>query len=163
MWDPFAIMLRDRGRLLLGLAVLTLLFGASPRVASAHALYEKSQPASGAQLETPGQIQVLFTEPIEPDLSVIEVLDTSRKRVDLQDTRLALGETRALVVSVPELPDGTYMIAWSVLSKVDGHVTRGVFPLVVGAGGLDISTLEEPASLPNPLDVLWRWVAYLST
>ena len=163
MTDLVATLFRGHGsgRVVVVLAILTLLLGASPRIASAHALYEKSQPASGAQLETPGQIQVLFTEPIEPDLSTIEVLDTSRKRVDLQDTRMALGETRALVVSVPGLPDGTYMIAWSVLSKVDGHVTRGVFPLVVGAGGLDISTLEEPASLPNPLDVLWRWVAYL--
>ena len=46
------------------------------------------------------------------------------------------------------------MVAWSALSAVDGHVTRGVFPLVVGAGGLEISLEEEPVTLPNPLDVL---------
>ena len=63
-----------------------LLLGGSARPALAHALYEKSQPASGAQLETPGQIQVWFTEPVEPELSELQVLDTARKRVDLQDT-----------------------------------------------------------------------------
>src|SRR5687768_2065664 len=121
---------------LAGALLAVLLVGGSARPALAHALYEKSQPATGSQLETPGQIQVWFTEPVEPELSELQVLDTTRKRVDLQDTRLALGENRALTVSVPQLPDGTYMVAWSVLSAVDGHVTRGVFPLVVGPGGL---------------------------
>jgi copper transport protein len=64
------------------------------------------------------------------------------------------------VVSVPELPDGTYMVAWRALSSVDGHVTRGVFPLVVGPGGLQISLEEEPLDLPSPLDILARWVMY---
>jgi copper transport protein len=148
---------------LTGLLLTALLFGGTVRPASAHALYEKSQPASGGQLQSPGQIMVWFTEPVEPGLSELHVLDTARKRVDLQDTALALGETRALTVSVPELPDGTYTVAWSVLSAVDGHVTRGVFPLVVGAGGLDISVQDEPAPLPNPLDVLARWIAYVGT
>lgn len=40
MSDRFAITLRGRDRVLLGLAVLTLLFGATLRGASAHALYE---------------------------------------------------------------------------------------------------------------------------
>src|SRR5688572_18108164 len=140
-----------------------LLLGGSARPVGAHALYEKSQPSSGAQLETPGQIQVWFTEPVEPELSELQVLDTARKCVDLQDTHLAPGENRALVVSVPQLPDGTYMVAWSVLSAVDGHVTRGVFPLVVGAGGLEISVQEEPVTLPNPLDVLARWMLYVGS
>ncbi|MCC7370029.1 MAG: copper resistance protein CopC [Chloroflexi bacterium] len=142
-------------------AVLLLLgSGVGARPASAHALYERSQPATGGRLETPGQIQVWFTEPVEPAFSEIEVLDTSRKRVDLQDSHAAPGEPKALVVSVPELPDGTYMVAWRALSAVDGHVTRGVFPLVVGAGGLQISLEEEPVYLPAPLDVLARWVMY---
>ena len=143
-------------RALTALLFVALLLGGTARPALAHALYERSQPATGGQLETPGQIQVWFTEPVEPDLSDHQILDTTRKRVDLQDTHLAPGENRALVVSVPELPDGTYMVAWSVLSAVDGHVTRGVFPLVVGAGGLEISVEDEPVTLPNPLDVLAR-------
>jgi len=146
---------------LVGALLAGLLLAGSVRPVHAHALYERSQPATGSRLETPGQIQVWFTEPVAPELSELQVLDTARRRVDHQDTHLAPGENRALTVSVPQLPDGTYMVAWSVLSAVDGHVTRGVFPLVVGAGGLEISVQDEPATLPNPLDVLARWVLYV--
>src|SRR5687767_11392703 len=73
-------------QVLLVLALAVLLLGSTARPASAHALYEKSQPATGGRLDTPGQIQVWFTEAVEPAFSEIEVLDTSRRRVDLQDT-----------------------------------------------------------------------------
>jgi copper transport protein len=150
-------------RLLAGLLLAAFVLAGTPSGASAHALYEKSQPASGAQLEAPGQIQVWFTEAVEPTFSELEVLDVSRKRVDLQDTHAAPGEARSLVVSVPPVPDGTYMVAWRVLSAVDGHVTRGVFPLVVGPGGLTITVEDEPVALPNPLDVAARWVVYVGS
>jgi methionine-rich copper-binding protein CopC len=145
-------------RALAVLILISLLLGTMPRTAAAHALYERSQPGSGARLETPGQIQVWFTEAVEPAFSELEVLDASRRRVDLQDTHLAPGEPKALAVSVPQLPDGTHMVAWRALSAVDGHVMRGVFPLVVDEGGLQISLEEEPANFPHPLDVLARWV-----
>src|SRR5215218_9163177 len=64
-----------------------------------HALYEKSDPRSGGQLQTPGTIKVWFTEDPEPSFSEIQVLDSSRKRVDLADTSAVPGEPRALVVS----------------------------------------------------------------
>jgi copper transport protein len=149
-------------RLLVACAIAILALGAAGRTASAHALYEKSQPASGGQLETPGQVQVSFTEAVEPQFSQLEVLDVSRKKVDLGDSHAAPGTGKALVVSVPQLPDGTYMVAWRALSAVDGHVTRGVFPLVVGAGGLDLSVADAPVYVPNPGDVLARWLGYVS-
>src|SRR5262249_21613431 len=54
----------------------------------------------------------------------------------------------------------TYMVAWRALSAVDGHVTRGVFPLVVGAGGLDLTATEAPVFVPGVPDVLARWIGY---
>ncbi|MFN8635641.1 MAG: copper resistance protein CopC [Chloroflexota bacterium] len=149
-------------RATVGLVVAVLLFAGSVHPASAHALYEKSQPTTGGQLDTPGQIQVWFTEDVEPSFSKIQVLDTSRRPVDLGDSNAALGTGKALVVSVPKLPDGTYMVAWRALSAVDGHVTQGVFPLVVGAGGLDLSVTETPAFVPGVPDVLARWLGYLA-
>ncbi len=142
------------------IAALALLLAARP--AYGHALYERSTPAAGARLEAPGQIQVTFTEEVEPSFSKLEVLDSSRKRVDLDDSRDVLGQPRALIVSVPELPDGTYTVSWKVLSAVDGHVTRGVFPLVVGAGGLSGALEESQAYIPLPIDVASRWLGYLA-
>lgn len=149
-------------RALLGIVLAILILAGSPATTSAHALYEKSTPATGGQLETPGQIQVSFTEDVDERFSELEVLDSSRKRVDLQDSHAAPGSPKALVVSVPQLPDGTYMVAWRALSAVDGHVTRGVFPLVVGAGGLELPVEESSVYIPRPLDVLARWLTFFS-
>ena len=143
-----------------GLAALLLL--ATVRVAFGHALYERSEPASGAQLATPGEIRVWFTEAVEPGFTRIEVLDSARRRVDSDDNRAVAGEPRAMAVSVGALPDGTYTVSWRALSAVDGHVTRGVFPLVVGAGGPSGALEAAPAAAPSVRDVAARWLGYLA-
>ncbi|MFN8526531.1 MAG: copper resistance protein CopC [Chloroflexota bacterium] len=130
--------------------------------AFAHALYERSTPANGGQLTTPGRIQVLFTEAVEPSFSKLEVLDSSRKRVSRADSKPVAGDPRSLSLDVEALPDGTYTIAWQTLSAVDGHVVKGVFPLVVGAGGLSEALEEAPPFVPNTRDVLARWAGYVA-
>ncbi|MDP8922099.1 MAG: CopD family protein [Chloroflexota bacterium] len=149
-----------RGSTALGLAIALLVMTAGP--ALGHALYEKSDPPSGGQLQTPGTVRVWFTEDPEPSFSEIQVLDASRKRVDLGDTTAVEGEPRALVVSVPELPDGIYTVSWRALSRIDGHVTRGVFPLVVGAADLSGAVAEAPVFVPSIGDVLARWLGYVA-
>lgn len=143
-------------------ALATLLLLTVAPSAFGHALYERSEPASGGQLAAPGQVQVWLTEAVEPSFSKLEVLNSARGRVDNGDTRAVPGEPRALVVSVGELPDGTYTVSWQALSAVDGHVTRGVFPLVVGAGGISGALEETPAFVPSARDVAARWLAYLA-
>src|SRR3712207_885923 len=113
------------------LALGLLIMSAEP--ARGHALYEKSDPRSGGQLQTPGTVKVWFTEDPEPSFSEIQVLDSARRRVDLADTRAVEGEPRALLVTVPELPDGIYTVSWRALSRVHGPLTRGGFPPLVRA------------------------------
>ena len=148
--------------LLRSLTVATLVLLAVAPTAFGHALYLRSEPASGGQLVAPGQVQVWFTEDVEPSFSKLEVLDGARRRVDSADTRPAPGDARSLVVSVGALPDGTYTVSWQALSAVDGHVTRGVFPLVVGAGGLTGALEEAPTFVPSVRDVVARWLGYLA-
>ncbi len=144
----------------LALAMLLLVVPA-PR-AFGHALYLRSDPASGGQLVSPGQIQVWFTEDVEPSFSKIEVLDGNRRRVDSADTHPVPGDPRALVVSVGTVPDGTYTVSWQALSAIDGHVTRGVFPLVVGGGGISGALEDAQAFVPSARDVAARWIGYLA-
>src|SRR5690242_18632552 len=113
-------------RPLAALAAALVVLVAAPTPTFAHALLDKSQPASGGRLDAPGQVQASFTEAIEPSFSELQVLDASRKRVDNGDSAATLGSDKSLTVSVPELPDGTYLVAWRTLSAVDGHVVRGV-------------------------------------
>lgn len=148
--------------LLRSLALASALLLALAGPAFGHALYERSEPASGAQLVAPGQIQVWFTEEVEPSFSKLEVLDSSRKRVDLDDRHPAPGDRKALIVSVGELPDGTYTVSRRALSAVDGHVTRGVFALAVGAGGPTGALEEAPAYVPEAGDIAARWLGYLA-
>jgi len=144
------------------LGVVGLLVTLTVRPAFGHALYVRSEPASGAQFVPPGQIQVWFTESVEPDFSKIEVLDSTRRRVDLDDTHAVPGDARSLIVSVGQIPDGTYTVSWKALSAVDGHVTQGLFPLVVGEGGLSIQLEEAPAYVPSVRDVVARWAGYVA-
>ena len=51
------------------LGVVGLLVTLTVRPAFGHALYVRSEPASGAQFVPPGQIQVWFTESVELDFS----------------------------------------------------------------------------------------------
>lgn len=135
-------------------------FAGAGRV-DAHALYERSNPPSGGQIQTPGSIQVWFTEAIEPSFSKIELLDASRRKVPV--TSLAVpGDNRALVLELGQLPEGIYTAAWQTLSAVDGHVVRGVFPVIAGEGGTFESLLEAPAYVPSPRDVLARWLGYVA-
>jgi copper transport protein len=147
-------------RTLLVVVLAGLVLATSTRPAWAHALLEKSTPATGGQLDSPGQIIATFSEAVEPQFSELQVLDANRKRVDAGDSQGALGDPKSLVVSVPKLPDGTYMVAWRNLSAVDGHVVRGVFPVVVGAGGIELPTMDAPVFVPSPQDVVARWIGY---
>jgi copper transport protein len=147
-------------RPLAALVVAVALFALAPSQTFAHAELDKSTPGTGGQLDAPGQILATFTEAVEPSFSELQVLDVNRKRVDLGDTQGTLGNPKGLTVSVPQLPDGTYLVAWRTLSAVDGHVVRGVFPVVVGAGGLQVPVEDNAVFVPNPGDVLARWLGY---
>ncbi|MCC6176982.1 MAG: copper resistance protein CopC [Chloroflexi bacterium] len=157
---PRPVVVRSILRALPAALVALILLGLPARSVSAHALYDHSQPPSGAKIETPGQIQVWFTEDIEPNFSGLEVLDANRNRVDRGDSYPAPGEKNSLIVSVPDVPDGVYTISWRVLSSIDGHATKGVFPLMVGEVGLGDALSETPAFVPGPLDVTARWFSY---
>src|SRR5215213_35135 len=149
-------------QLTLALGVVGLLLTLTVSQACGHALYVRSEPASGVRFVPPGQIQVWLTEAVEPDFSKIEVLDSTRKRVDLDDTHAVPEDPKSLIVSVGQVPDGTYTVSWKALSAVDGHVTQGLFPLVVGEGGLTIDLEEAPGYVPNVRDVVARWASFVA-
>lgn len=133
-----------------------------PPVAFAHATYIRSDPPSGGQFATPGRIRVIFTEGVDVAFSELQVLDVARRRVDNRDTAPVQGDPRSLTISTGALSDGNYLVSWRTLSAVDGHAARGVFPLVVGAGGsTDVAVIEEARA--SPLEVALRALAFAGT
>ena len=141
----------------LALGMLALLAGP----ADAHAWYLRSNPAADARLvRAPTEIRVSFSEP--PDLrgSEIQVLAADGRRVDLRDLR-ATDEPNGLAVGVEPIGDGGYTVAWTVLSTVDGHTTRGSFVFAVGNAPLpavpDVGAAVAP---PGPLELAGRILSF---
>ena len=131
--------------------------------ASAHANLASSDPAPNSELEeAPDRIIIWFTEPIEPSLSSIRVLDASGQQVD--EGNSVVDDLNPLVMSVGlgEIPDGTYTVAWKNVSTVDGHRVRGSFVFAVGQplSGVPAEVVDQPL-LQSPFAPLLRWVVLL--
>ena len=156
-----------RLRAALTLAILALLAGvlwwAVPGEAHAHANLASSDPAPNSELdEAPAQVIIWFTEPIEPALSSIRVLDASGQQVD--EGNSAVDDLNPLVMSVGlgEVPDGTYTVAWKNVSTVDGHRVRGSFVFAIGQplSGAPVEVVEQPL-LQSPFAPFLRWLVLL--
>jgi copper transport protein len=116
--------------------LLVLAYAASAtRSASAHALLLRSNPAANATLASaPAQVELFFSEALQPGLSSISVLDSDGKSVDIGDVRVDPSDPTRMTVSLHSLVDGVYTVSWKALSATDGHLTTGSFPFAVGSG-----------------------------
>jgi copper transport protein len=151
------------------LAALVVVLGlawASPS-ASAHALLRSSEPAAGETLSTaPAAATLHFTERPDPGLSVVHVLDSNGRAVERGPASSVPGDSQAITVPLPTLPQGVYTVNWRTTSEVDGHTTVGSFSFGVGvtptadaATGQGRSVSRNPT--PTPVGVAGRWLLYV--
>ena len=134
-----------------------------PAHAAAHANLASSDPPANSELETaPSRIIIWFTEPVEPALSEIRVLDASGKQVDEGDSAVDDLNPLAMSVGLSDVPDGTYTVAWRNVSTVDGHRVRGSFVFAVGQplSAAPVQVEEQPL-LQSPFSPLLRWLVLL--
>jgi copper resistance protein C len=107
--------------------ILLLIFVAGLARLEAHAFLKDANPGVGSTIQTsPSEVQIRFTENIEPAVSSIQVFNTSGKEVDKRDLHLDRSDHALLHISLPPLAAGTYKVTWRVVS-VDTHVTNGDF------------------------------------
>ncbi|MGW6731965.1 copper resistance CopC/CopD family protein [Streptomyces sp. NPDC055013] len=151
--------------MLLGtLLVLFLLGGTGP--ASAHAALRATDPEDGAVLKSaPRDLNLTFTESVG-------LLDDSFRVLDPEGRRLRTGEPEhgsdggdtARVTLPAKLAEGTYTVAWRVVSA-DSHPVSGAFTFSVGKPSLTTATVdtgpaEDPAT--KTLYNIARYLAYLA-
>lgn len=151
-----------RRHLLIGwLAVGALVIGwARAMPALAHAVLLSADPAPNALLDTaPAQVRMVLTEPVAPAFSRIMVFAQSGQQVDNGDLKSASDDGTALVVTLPPISDGTYLVSWEVLSTVDGHTTSGSFPFGVGVAQLTSApgSVSSTAQRPTLFSTSARW------
>jgi len=119
-------------RFLLVLALaLGCLVGFAPP-ASAHATLQDTSPRNGERLDAaPKEVSLHFTESVEVSLGAVRVYDASGKRLEQGAIVHPNGDASSVVVGLPTLRDGAYVVTWRVISA-DSHPVQGAFTFLVG-------------------------------
>lgn len=142
------------------LAAAGVVVWASP--AWAHANLASSDPADGAVLSTaPSQVTMTFTEPPDPELSKVLVLDAAGQQVQASPA-VAGSVPRSLVVPLPgDLPDGVYTVSWQVVSESDGHLTANAFSFGIGVTpGTATVPVRPTTPPPSVVSIVGRTLLY---
>jgi copper transport protein len=149
-------------RALLSAVIAAALLSLMGGLAAAHANYVKSNPATDARLtRPPTEVRVTFSEPPDARGSDLAVLDQGGKRVDVRDLTLVSDEPNTLRVTLGTVGDGGYLVSWTALSIVDGHVTKGAFGFAVGDAPLPkIPDIGPSAPPPTALEIVGRALSY---
>jgi copper transport protein len=113
--------------------------------AFAHPFYVDSTPKPFQNTpESPGEVSVFFSEPIELPYSDILVLGPDGKAVDNKDAHNVNGETSSIAVSLQDNPpSGIYTVNTKVLSAVDGHVVDNSFTFGIATEATSDSNGED--------------------
>lgn len=101
--------------------------------ASAHAVLDSSTPAPSSVLpQSPPAIELDFNESVESSLGSIYLYDSNQKKVSIGKAERSVSNPSQVTATLPELPDGTYVVVWRVVSS-DGHPVSGAFPFEIGS------------------------------
>jgi copper transport protein len=154
-----------RALVLLGTVLLLLVLGgAGP--ASAHAALRSTDPGDGTVLQrAPRHVTLAFTESVGLRDDSFRVLDPGGHRVRTGEAWRVDGRSdTARVALTGELGEGTYTVAWRVVSA-DSHPVSGAFTFSVGkpsatAASVDTGPSEDP--LTAALHTLARYLSYLA-
>ena len=76
----------------------------------------------------PDKVTISFTENPEPRASSIKIVNSINERMDKNDLQV-LDAEKSLSISLDKskVVSGTYTTDWLVLSKQDGHITKGFY------------------------------------
>lgn len=162
---PFDGISRKR-RWLAGLiAALAIVFVAAGP-ASAHATLERTDPSDGSVLAVqPAVIAAQFDESVGVSADSLRVFSPSGQRVD-NGTTTHGAQNDIITVSLRSgLGNGTYTVAWHVISA-DSHPVSGAFTFSVGVPSKTSVNVESIVTKSSTIvGVVYgaaRWAAYLS-
>lgn len=81
---------------------------------------------------SPDKVTITFTERPEIRASSIKVIDQNNERVDKNDLKNGDSD-KTLIVSLDssKVVPGIYTVNWAVLSKDDGHITKGSYVFTI--------------------------------
>lgn len=141
-----------RGPAIVGFVAVSILLALasihSARVADAHAILESSSPADQSVLEgSPARVRLTFSESVTLVTGSLRVFDSEGKRVD-EGLPTQPGSSANVAVDLkPDLPSGSYAVAWRVISA-DTHPVHGGFVFSVRRSG-SVTGLDKLIDQPS--------------
>ena len=117
-----------------------------------HATLVSSEPAANAVLAaSPSQIRLVFSEPIEPRLGAMVLVNghgDSRRLTTEADPH----DVHVLIARVQSLPPDSYRLTWRIVSA-DGHPVSGSYAFAVAEhapSAAESPSIDEPAAIRAP-------------
>ncbi len=153
---------------LAALIVVTVLALAGAVTTEANANLARSEPAANSVVPTsPAQVVMEFTEPPDLQFSSWVLYDATANQVATGPFRSLNGSDSRLFFVPPQLGNGTFTVAYRVLSTVDGHVSQSTFSFSVGApstGVIPTAPIDAfgGSGPPKALSVFSRWLTFAS-
>lgn len=152
----------------LAVLISSIFIFASP--AFAHAQLDSTNPAASSTLsKSPKTIELTFSENVELTFGSVRLYDGRGDRISTSSPKKQSGQTVA--IKPPRLQNGTYVVAWNVVSA-DSHAVRGAFTFSVGDSKSNqtssSNTLSQVLSEPGTSSVIKfgftfvRFLAFLS-
>ncbi|WP_329273924.1 copper resistance CopC/CopD family protein [Streptomyces sp. NBC_01451] len=140
-------------------ALLAGLAGAAP--VSAHAALTGSAPQQGVVVDkAPTQVTLTFSEKVALSDGAFRVLDPKDKRVDTGKATELSGTTYGVPLHAG-LPDGTYTVAYQVVSA-DSHPVAGAFTFSVGAPSVTSVSVSDQTAGGGVVGALYGFGRYVS-
>ncbi len=105
-----------------GVFLCALTWVLHPRLASAHAILEASEPADGARVPAgPVALKLRYNSRIDRTRSALTLTRPDQTKTPLPIDRKGAPD---VLTSTVTLAPGAYVVHWQVLA-IDGHITRG--------------------------------------
>lgn len=100
----------------------------------AHAILNSGDPPlNGVSATAPAQLSLTFNENVEVSFGAIRVYTCSGARITTGAPRHSPGTDHTVVVNVPKLAPGVYLVSWHVISA-DSHPVSGSYSFRIGTG-----------------------------
>jgi methionine-rich copper-binding protein CopC len=122
---------------------------AAVTLVAAHADLIRSEPAANERLaQSPARVTLWFNEELDTAKSAVQIFDVDDAQVDRGDGHVDLNDPdhASMIVTLPALPEGVYVVRWRAVTIDDDGLTEGELDFLVGDAAPRVASAPPAAS-----------------